>query len=89
MEHVDVAWAHDGEVCAVQRQDLPHVEAFGDGADAGAGVSGSQWQVRVALDQFGRAFEVIAGARDESNDPTAIDRRNAASAAGVARVDRK
>jgi len=39
------------EKCAVEDEDLPDVESFGDRDDAGVG--GAERQVRVALDKLG------------------------------------
>ena len=52
-------------------------------------MGGTEGKVAVLLDERGRAEEVVAVSVTNSEDPTATDRRNAASAAGVARVERK
>ena len=71
----------------VKGEDLSDAEAFRDRDDTC--VRGAERQVRVALNELGGSGEVVGPRFTRSNVPTATERRNAASAAGVARVERK
>ena len=87
LEGVDVAGSDDREVGAVEGQNLSDAEALGDGDDAGIG--SAEGKVGVALDELRAAFQVLGVRAMRLNEPTAMERRKAASAAGVARVERK
>jgi hypothetical protein len=75
-------------VCPVKSEDRPDPEALRNCDDAD--VRRTERQAAVLVDEVGgSAAQILRGEVTRSKVPTATERRNAASAAAVARVERK